>query len=413
MKKRTECGDSESESEIDKQGFFEDEAELSGSEAEQDEDDEGESGDDDSIVYSGDESELPGASELQDQLGKIYLKDQMDEDKRQLRLFKEMYLADGETNKKDLRKKQFRWKHLDNNTDNNRFSSEDEVEDEDDEDEDANDTDSRDGSKKNEKYMKLMENRNWRMVRHEREQFVKLKANAETLLSDDELEELEEKKRKKKKQAYDDDSETEYIDENSDDETSRKKSELSNSNSIFKMGQNLLKKKKAPLNKSDQNKRALNGEINAISRLVPKTSNESKSDDPNGDTKHITPGNTENLLKKFSFLNRDKGYLSKLSSYVNKNFTNIDNANAAKTKSRNNTGMVFTKIDLAADDDEETKYSKPAYMNSAAVNSSSVAIYEKRVKEDTCEATTSKITITPTPKRAKYDTCESIFNHIN
>ncbi len=35
----------------------------------------------------------------------------MDEDKRQIRLFKEMYLADGELQNKDLRKKQFRWKN--------------------------------------------------------------------------------------------------------------------------------------------------------------------------------------------------------------------------------------------------------------------------------------------------------------
>ena len=42
-------------------------------------------------------------------------KDQMDQDKRELRLMKEMYLADGEFHSKNSRRKQFRWKNLDGN----------------------------------------------------------------------------------------------------------------------------------------------------------------------------------------------------------------------------------------------------------------------------------------------------------
>ena len=37
----------------------------------------------------------------------------MDEDKRQIRMFKEMYLADGEMHSKEARRKQFRWKNVD------------------------------------------------------------------------------------------------------------------------------------------------------------------------------------------------------------------------------------------------------------------------------------------------------------
>ncbi len=37
----------------------------------------------------------------------------MDEDKRQIRMFKEMYLADGEMHAKESRRKQFRWKNID------------------------------------------------------------------------------------------------------------------------------------------------------------------------------------------------------------------------------------------------------------------------------------------------------------
>jgi len=155
--------------------FFEEEAELSGSEVEEDE--EVDSGTDDSIVYSGDESELPGADQLKEQLGRIFLKDQMDEDKRQMRLFKERYLGAEEKESKENRRKQFRWKNADSNVGGSgRFSS-DEEEDEDEEEEDvAEGKEEGQDSRKNEKYMKLMETRNWRMIRHEREEFVKLKA---------------------------------------------------------------------------------------------------------------------------------------------------------------------------------------------------------------------------------------------
>lgn len=57
-------------------GFFEAEAELSGSERESDEDDDGDDdadADDDSIIFKGDDNELPAEDELRDQLGKIYL----------------------------------------------------------------------------------------------------------------------------------------------------------------------------------------------------------------------------------------------------------------------------------------------------------------------------------------------------
>ena len=43
----------------------------------------------------------------------IYRKDQINEDKRKLRLLKERYLEDGEFHQdKGFRKKQFRWKNL-------------------------------------------------------------------------------------------------------------------------------------------------------------------------------------------------------------------------------------------------------------------------------------------------------------
>ena len=66
------------------------------------------------------------------------------------------------------------------NWNSNRFSS-DEEEGEEEEEEDQDENQDEEGKKKSEsekaaKYMKLMENRNWRLIRHEREQFVKLKS---------------------------------------------------------------------------------------------------------------------------------------------------------------------------------------------------------------------------------------------
>lgn len=298
-------------------------------------------------------------------------------------MFKEMYLGDGER-EKDARKKQFRWKNADDYIGNNRFDSsseEEDGEDEDEDDESSKDTDKE--AKKNEKYMKRMENRNWRMNRHEREEFIKLKANAETLLSDDELQELEEMKKKKKSKHYDDDSDTEYT---GDYSCTAKKVESSaqQGTSLFKMGQQLLKKKINPLNKSEQNKRALNGDMNAISRLETMDELSALGGNPevnNGASKPLAINNQENLLKKFSFLNKDKGYLSKLSNYVNKNFANVESAQLAKTKPKNSTGMVFTKIDLnGLEDEENSKDPSVPYMNSSAVNRSSALINKERVR---------------------------------
>jgi hypothetical protein len=115
---KEEAEEDDNEEEVEESGkkkkmrredFFENEAELSGSEVESDED---EDGDDsaNSIVFSGDEEQFNDA-ELKDELAKIYLKDKLDQDKRELRLFKEKYLADGETRNKDFRRKKFLWKN--------------------------------------------------------------------------------------------------------------------------------------------------------------------------------------------------------------------------------------------------------------------------------------------------------------
>lgn len=104
----------------------------------------------------------------------------------------------------------------------------------------------------------------------------------------------------------------------------------SSNNQILKKGQQLLKQ--SLLNKSEQNKRTLNGEINNVNRPITiqpdKTQPESKQEEK------------VDLFKKFSFLNRDKSYLNRLSNYVNKNFT----GNQGQHMSIGNAGGDFTGI---------------------------------------------------------------------
>lgn len=174
----------------------------------------------------------------------------------------------------------------------------------------------------------------------------------------------------------------------SETETTKHQKPLTTTNSLFKIGQSLLKKKPNTntLNKSEQNKRASNGEIVMASSkkssiTITRVGENTEAAVVEETTAKVT-NNSENLLKKFSFLNRDKGYLSKLSSYVNKNFANADQANTVKTKSRNTNGMVFTKVDLTGDDEEndsDNRGPKAPYTNSASVNRQSSALNNDRV----------------------------------
>jgi hypothetical protein len=85
-------------------------------------------------------------------------------------------------------------------------------------------------------------------------------------------------------------------------------------NQLLKKGQLLLKQ--SLLNKSEQNKRTFNGEINNVIRTE---TSEKTTATATQQQKKDSVEKTD-LMKKFSFLNRDKSYLSRLSTYVNKNF---------------------------------------------------------------------------------------------
>lgn len=193
-------------------------------------------------------------------------------------------------------------------------------------------------------------------------------------MSDDELDKIEIDRYNKKNHAFDDSDTT-----NKNYTEKSRTVQGSNFNSIFRLGEQLLKKKTS-LNKTEQNKRALNGDINIVNReTILSTSSSYQIKDKNEKDESGKSINTENLLKKFSFLKKDKTYLSKLSSYVNKNLCVADNTKASNLKSRNNTGMVFTKVDLTIDEDENF-CQKSMHTSSAIINQSSEILNEKRVK---------------------------------
>lgn len=91
--------------------FFEDEAELSGSEVGSG--DEREDGEDDWEEEEGDKEDID-ENEVREQVGRAHMKTLLDQDQREVRLFQELFLEDGDLHSEGGgRQRQFRWKNAD------------------------------------------------------------------------------------------------------------------------------------------------------------------------------------------------------------------------------------------------------------------------------------------------------------
>ncbi|OWF55416.1 Claspin [Mizuhopecten yessoensis] len=114
--------------------FVDEEAELSGSEYDSDENLDIAEEDDFMEMEEGDKDVTVGEEELRNQVGRAHLKQLIDEDKRELMRFQEMYLQDGDLHSEGAgRKRQFRWRDIDDDTQQDMFGSESEGEKEDEE----------------------------------------------------------------------------------------------------------------------------------------------------------------------------------------------------------------------------------------------------------------------------------------
>ncbi|XP_013400066.1 claspin [Lingula anatina] len=152
--------------------FVDEEAELSGSEYDSDENVDLDEKDDIMEHESGDEDALPDDEEIRNQVGRVQLKQAIDADKRELRLLQEMYLPDGDLySEGGGRVRKFRWNNIDeDDTQQDMFGGQSDDENQNEE-EGENET-------------------RWRMERYEREKWIEEQKLQEEGVREDESSQL-------------------------------------------------------------------------------------------------------------------------------------------------------------------------------------------------------------------------------
>ncbi|CAG2199645.1 Claspin [Mytilus edulis] len=117
--------------------FVDEEAELSGSEYDSDENIDLAEEDDIMEAELGDADVTATEDELRDQVGRAHLKQLIDDDKRELMRFQEMYLPDGDLHSDAGRLRRFKWSGIDDDTQQDMFYDQSDEEKEDEEGEEA------------------------------------------------------------------------------------------------------------------------------------------------------------------------------------------------------------------------------------------------------------------------------------
>jgi hypothetical protein len=184
---------------------------------------------------------------------------------------------------------------------------------------------------------------------------------------------------------------------------------------LLKKGQELLKQKnKNALSTTPQKKRNLDDEethsfsnrILSTKSITTTTTTTTTANFSQAEASLGVNPSIGSILKKFSFLNRDKNYMNRLSNYVNKNLSHGSTINANKPICRSN-NMVFTSIHSSDTTNPDANTNIEQDENEITPKLSANIVKNQPKKNETIS------NAVPEAKRPKYDPCESIFNHIN